>query len=84
MSGDRRNSRASTNGFPPPSPFRTLLKKEATAMHDNNYPALPNMRVPHGWALSINDIPMPIPAAPTNRELRAAVTRHYWDTLTSE
>ena len=42
MSTDKRNSGAAANGFLP----RTLLKEEASALHDNHYPVPPDMRAP--------------------------------------
>ena len=42
MSDDKRNSGAADNGFRP----RTLLKEEASALHDNHYIAPPDMRAP--------------------------------------
>ena len=51
MSLDKLNSGATTNGFRP----HKLLKEKAVALHDAHYPAPPDMRAPHGWALNIKD-----------------------------
>ena len=63
MSLDKHNSGAIANGFLP----HTLLKEEAVPLHEAHYLALPDMRAPHGWALSINDILVWDPPTPMSR-----------------
>ena len=73
MSLDKCNNAAAANGWRPD----TLLKEEAVALHDANNPALSDMRAPHGWALSINDIPVRDLPTPTSRHWRETMLRHY-------
>ena len=80
MSQDKRNPAAAANGWRP----HTLLKVEAAVLHDANYPAPPDIRAPHGWALSINGIPVWDPPMLMSRDWRDAMLRHYWGALTTE
>ena len=76
----RRTGGAAANGFAP----RTLLKEQSEALHDNGYPVPPDMRVGHGYAISVRGIPVPRPLTRSKRDFHVAQIAHYWRELTPE
>ena len=74
----RRTGGAAANGFTP----CTLLKEETVALRENGYLVPPDMRVGHGFVISVNGVPVAKPLTQMNRGFAAAANTHYWRDLT--
>ena len=74
FSNVRRTDDAAANGFAP----CTLLKEKMVALRDTGYPVPPDMRVGHGFVISVNGVPVAKPLTRMSRGFAAAVNTHYW------
>ncbi|KAE8788441.1 hypothetical protein D1007_37468 [Hordeum vulgare] len=58
---------AAANGFH----SRSFHEWEAQALHEANYPASPDMRMPGAWRLSVGGVPVPPP--PSDKECHSKI-----------
>jgi len=60
----------------------SLTLREAEALCASNYPCQPGYRIPTGWLLSVEDVP--VPPVPLGVARDMAITNHYYFELTPE